>query len=388
MLLFVRLRRRVPLKYWTGYLTAAILGAISWVLLQFGEKFTNLVDMVYPYVIRNVQNYLAQWTSVVEYPVWQVLAIVLAVLILATLVVLLNFPKVNMEPSASVEPTEATKLQPTEPFIPTWNTYPRDRQLLAQQYFVYDSKTGTFLFSSGQSNTKVYPASITKLFTAYVAMQYLHADEEITAGSELDMIVNGSSVAELEKGDRMTVALLVEGMLLPSGNDAAYVLAAAAGRRISGYYGQDAASAVAAFVNRMNEQAQRMGMTGTHFANPDGIHSDNHYTTFNDLAIIGTLALKNPYIARYAQVSSASIKVSEERMLSWKNTNAIIDPASPYYCPLSIGLKTGQTPYAGSCLLSAFQQEERTLIIGVFGCPEDEDRFADTLQLFNSVFAP
>jgi len=76
----------LPLKYWFGYLTAGIFGAITWVLLQFGEKFTNLVDMVYPYVIRNVQNYLAQWTSVVDYPVWQLLAVVLVVLILASLV--------------------------------------------------------------------------------------------------------------------------------------------------------------------------------------------------------------------------------------------------------------------------------------------------------------
>ena len=79
----------LPLKYWFGYLTAAIFGAITWVLLQFGEKFTNLVDMVYPYVIRNVQNYLAQWTSVVDYPVWQVLVVVLAVLILASLVLVI-----------------------------------------------------------------------------------------------------------------------------------------------------------------------------------------------------------------------------------------------------------------------------------------------------------
>ena len=74
------------MKYWFGYLTAGIFGAITWVLLQFGEKFTNLVDMVYPYVIRNVQNYLAQWTSVVQYPVWQLLAVVLLVLVLASLV--------------------------------------------------------------------------------------------------------------------------------------------------------------------------------------------------------------------------------------------------------------------------------------------------------------
>ena len=291
--------------------------------------------------------------------------------------------------SAEPDPNEHVQQQPQEPVAEepaiTWMTLPADRQLTAQQYFVYDCQTQKFLTASGEMDQTVYPASVTKLFTAYVAMQYLQADEEITAGSELDLIVNGSSVAGLEKGDKLTVALLVEGMLLPSGNDAAYVLAAAAGRRISGSYGQDATSAVAAFVERMNEQAQRLGMTGTHFANPDGIHSDNHYTTYADLVVIGTLALKNPYIARYAQVASAFIKTLEE--LTWKNTNALVDPASPYYCPLAVGLKTGQTPYAGSCLLSAFQKEDGTpLLIGVFGCPEEEDRFADTLQLFNATF--
>ena len=74
------------MKYWFGYLTAGIFAAITWVLLQFGEKYTVLVDMVYPYVIRNVQNYLAQWTSVVDYPIWQLLAIALLVVILAPLV--------------------------------------------------------------------------------------------------------------------------------------------------------------------------------------------------------------------------------------------------------------------------------------------------------------
>ena len=77
------------MKYWFGYLTAGIFGAITWVLLQFGEKFTTLVDMVYPYVIRTLQNYLAQWTSIVDYPVWQLLAVVLAVLILASLVLVI-----------------------------------------------------------------------------------------------------------------------------------------------------------------------------------------------------------------------------------------------------------------------------------------------------------
>jgi len=83
---YAKQKEALPLKYWFGYLTAGIFAAITWVLLQFGEKFSTLVDMVYPYVIRTAQDYLAQWTSVVEYPVWQLLAVVLAVLILASLV--------------------------------------------------------------------------------------------------------------------------------------------------------------------------------------------------------------------------------------------------------------------------------------------------------------
>ena len=63
----------------------------------------------------------------------------------------------------------------------------------------------------------------------------------------------------------------------------------------------------------------------------------------------------------------------------------LIDPESPYYCPYAVGLKTGQTPSAGSCLLSAFRMDGRELLIGVFGCPKETDRFDDTLQLFNKI---
>ena len=78
-----------PLKYWFGYLTAGILGAITWVLMQFGQRFTTLVDMVYPYVIRTLQTILAEWTSVVDFPVWQLLAVALGGLILASLVLVI-----------------------------------------------------------------------------------------------------------------------------------------------------------------------------------------------------------------------------------------------------------------------------------------------------------
>ena len=81
------------MKYWFGYLTAAIIGALTWVLMQFGERFSTLVDMVYPYVIRTVQGYLAQWSGSVNFLLWQFLAIALAVVILASLVAVIATKK-------------------------------------------------------------------------------------------------------------------------------------------------------------------------------------------------------------------------------------------------------------------------------------------------------
>lgn len=77
------------MRYWFGYLTAGIFAAITWVLMQFGQRFSTLADMIYPYVIRTLQGMLAEWTSSVDFPVWQVLAVALGVLILASLVLML-----------------------------------------------------------------------------------------------------------------------------------------------------------------------------------------------------------------------------------------------------------------------------------------------------------
>ena len=134
----------------------------------------------------------------------------------------------------------------------------------------------------------------------------------------------------------------------------------------------------------MNTQAAALGMTGTHFVNPDGIHDTNHYSTFGDLAILGKLALGNETIMKYASTAKDKVTLHGETV-EWKNTNKLIDRTNSYFCPYALGLKTGQTPDAGSCLLSAFRMDEHELIIGVFGCPNEEDRFDDTIQLFNEV---
>lgn len=290
-----------------------------------------------------------------------------------------GIPGSSNHSSDSTAPTTEPTEPPTEP--PTWPTYPEDREITAQQAFVYDCSTDEFVYISGSENETVYLASITKLFTAHVALQYLQPDDEITVGDELDMVAWGSSVANLEKGNVLTVEMLIEAMMLPSGNDAAYTLAAAAGRAIDGNAELSASAAVNVFMAQMNQEARIQGMLNTHFVNPDGIHAADHYSSMGDLALLGKLALESPSIIRCCTAARDIVTPIKGRSFAWKNTNALIDPASEYYCPVCLGLKTGQTPSAGSCLLSAFDLDGRQIIIGVFGCPETEDRFPDTLQL-------
>ena len=291
----------------------------------------------------------------------------------------------TVETEPTDEPTvPTTEPEPTMPPL-AWMSFEDGREITASQYFVYDVDADTFLTISGEPTETIYPASITKLFTAYVALQYLEPDAMITVGDALDLVVNNSSVAGIQPMEQLSTEMLVEAMLLPSGNDAACALAVEIGRMMAGDTSLEPQSASDLFVEEMNRQAQALGLNGTHFANPDGIHLDTHYTTFQDLTLLGKLALENPTIMKYAQVSRASITLESGEDRQWKNTNALIDPNSDYYCNCAIGLKTGSTPRAGSCLLSAFECGDRTLIVGVFGCATDEDRFMDTLHLFNEA---
>lgn len=307
------------------------------------------------------------------------------------IIALLLFVTVFLSGCNGGKPQETTTTSPaaetTEPIpVVDWMTLPADRVISAAQYFVYDCEAKQFVAKAEDVSTKIYPASVTKLFTAYVALQYLDAAKSVKAGEVLNKVAAGSSVAEIKKGDVLTVEQLIAGMLLPSGNDAAYILAAEAGRAMYGEKANEVSTdeAVKRFVKEMNDQAKILGMNGTNFANPDGIHSDSHYSTYADLAVLGTLVLADPVLMKYAATSSMDVTLASGSV-NWHNTNAIIDPQSEYYCSLCTGLKTGQTPMAGSCLLSAFEYRGRTLIIGVFGCKEVDDRFPDTLQLFNQA---
>ena len=276
--------------------------------------------------------------------------------------------------------TQPSTAAPTEPEIVL--TFSEDFSLESRDYFVYDCQQDRILAEAGGLDDKLYPASITKLFTAYVALQYLQPEQVVTLGREVNMVAPDSSLAHVKMGQKISVGDLVKGMLLPSGNDAAYGLAAAAARSQSGQ-NLEPAEAVAHFVTLMNDTAQALGMTGSRFMNPDGYHEMEHYTSNRDMMIIGMLAMENECIRECVMLTQERVVYSNGEVSNWHNTNALIDETSQYYCPDAVGLKTGHTSYAGFCLLSAFEIEGKTYIVGTLGCQRPEDRFIDALKLYD-----
>ncbi|MBQ7341524.1 MAG: D-alanyl-D-alanine carboxypeptidase, partial [Oscillospiraceae bacterium] len=177
-------------------------------------------------------------------------------------------------PLETTETTAETVAQPVFEVVVSpkpkadWETFP-GRKLTCERFFVYDCETNTMMAQYGE-DTKLYPASITKLLTAYTALQYLKPADKVVAGDALDLVAADSSIAFIRRGDTLAVEQLVEAMMLPSGNDAAYITAVAAGREIAHNPELAPAEAADVFVRQMNITAKNAGMTGSNFMNPDG----------------------------------------------------------------------------------------------------------------------
>lgn len=284
--------------------------------------------------------------------------------------------KIILPTEPEEEPLQEFQIQMEESWLPLLE----NRVMTASSYFVYDLDREEYLILSGQASDRVYPASITKLFTAYVALRYISADQQITIGSEQKMLDPDSSVAGFEKDDAVTVKQLVAAMMLPSGNDATYALTTNVGRILGGRDTSDE-EAIQLFVRMMNIQAYVLGLKDSHFVTPDGIHDEDHYICLEDMITIAKLALAEPIIADAVGLHSMELTLAD-RSLKMKNTNLLLHKDSEYYCKYAVGLKTGYTSDAGNCLLTVCRQGQRSLLIGVFGCPDEFDRFTETLLLF------
>ena len=288
-------------------------------------------------------------------------------------------------PPTTVPPTTEPATQPT---------FPPEQILTASHAFIYRCSDESYLFLKGTMNDRIYPASITKLFTAYVALQYLESDRQITVGDAIYTVPPDSSLAFIAIGEVFTTEQLIHGMLLPSGGDAARVIAAEVGRVISGRTDISDADAIALCIEEMNRQAGVLGMTGSHFVTPDGFHDPDHYTTMADLLILTKLCLDHPLIRQVVATREYPITLSG-RDTSWRNTNMLLHPASQhpeFYRETAIGLKTGFTGAAGRCLLSAFIIDNEIIYAGVFGCPDPNwgfiAQFENICYLYDTYLVP
>lgn len=189
-----------------------------------------------------------------------------------------------------------------------------------------------------------YPASTTKIITAYVALKYGNLDDVITITEDDIDLPSDSSVCGLEVGDQLTLYDLLVGLLLQSGNDNAMAIA--------NYISGD----IDTFAALMTSEAAALGATNSNFVNPHGLHDDNHYTTVYDMYLIFNSCIQNETFLDIISITTYDTVITnasgEERAVTWSPTNAyaIGTQETPSNITL-IGGKTGYTDSAKNCLI-------------------------------------
>ncbi|MDD4421816.1 MAG: hypothetical protein PHD46_02140, partial [Eubacteriales bacterium] len=245
---------------------------------------------------------------------------------------------------------------------------------------------GNVIFSKNISD-KCYPASLTKLLTVSTAANIVNESFMFTVGDELDFVLEDSSTAFLEKGDTLDFLTLVDALLLPSGNDAAYVMAVGVGREYAGDDTLTPSQALSVFLTLMNQTAEELGCTESNFVNPDGYHNDLHYSTASDMLKIAIHAYSLVIVKNSVSQSKARhIYSNQKKDVTWYNTNRLLSADEQYYYEYAEGMKTGTTDEAGYCLIAVAEYNDRQLITVIMGASTDQVRYSDTISLFNTVF--
>jgi D-alanyl-D-alanine carboxypeptidase (penicillin-binding protein 5/6) len=252
-------------------------------------------------------------------------------------------------------------------------------KISAPTAILFNAGTGEVLYFKNPV-TAVFPASTAKLLSVLVALDWCKKEEQITVGNEITLIASDSSKANLKKGEVITAYTLMEAMLLPSGNDAAYVMAAYVGRKSLQNPKAKNIDAVREFVNLMNEKAKELGAENSCFVTPDGYDAIGQYTTAYDMGLIGVAAVNSWTIQSIAKLCTAKKTLISGEKYIWNNTNALIKKDSKWYYPNAVGLKTGSTTMAGGCLISAARNGD-DVVVSVIMNSAGDGRWTDSIKL-------
>ena len=209
-------------------------------------------------------------------------------------------------------------------------------------------------------------ASTTKILTSLIALEYGEPQKEVIATKEA-VTVEGTSIG-LKAGDKITLLALVYGMLLESGNDAANVTAFALSGNIT------------EFAKVMNAYAKKIGMTNSNFTNPSGLTSENHYSTAYDMALLTSVAIKNPIFRKITATEFAIIDFgTPEFSRRLTNHNSLLKEYDGVF-----GVKTGYTKASGRCLVTACEKNGVTLVAVTLNAYDD---WCDHKKLYDYGFS-
>ncbi|HTH62377.1 MAG TPA: D-alanyl-D-alanine carboxypeptidase family protein [Paraburkholderia sp.] len=243
----------------------------------------------------------------------------------------------------------------------------------ARSWVLVDA-TANQVLASGNADERVEPASLTKLMTAYLVFEALQSkkitmDQVVTPSDAVRRVHTDESRMFIEANKPVTVHDLVYGMIVQSGNDAAIALAELVGGSESN------------FVNMMNAEAQKLGMTRTHFADVNGMPDPQHYTTAGDLARLSTQLIRD--FPDYYSIFS--VKEFTYNKIKQPNRNRLL-----WIDPTVDGLKTGHTQAAGYCLIASAKRPlegvsgaSRRLVAVMMGEQKEHDRVQDSLKMLN-----
>ncbi len=229
----------------------------------------------------------------------------------------------------------------------------------AQKAILLDANTGRVLYEKDADKRSLI-ASTTKIMTALVVCEQCNVLDRMQIPKEA-VGVEGSSMY-LREGEVLTIQELLYGLMLSSGNDAAVALAIYCGGTVEG------------FTQLMNDKAHRLGLTGTHFENPNGLDSPGHYSTARDLAVLASYAMKNPIF--FQTVSTKNIRIGQRSLQNHNKLLWRVDGAE--------GVKTGFTKAAGRTLVSSASRDGRRLICVTLN---DGNDWKDHADLLNNGFS-
>lgn len=245
-----------------------------------------------------------------------------------------------------------------------------DLQIGGAACLLADAQTGEVLYSQN-AESACYPASVTKLMTLTLALEAVKEGKfslaDIVTTSEEAASMGGSQVY-LYGGEQRTLKDMLIAVAVGSGNDAAYAVA----EFIGGSYDN--------FIKMMNDKAKELGMTGTHFVNPHGLHDAEHFTTAADLNKLAYYSLQNTDITDFTSIYEYQFRPSPKELVLW-NTNRLLK-----WYDGTIGLKTGFTKEAGYNLVSCAEKNGMRLICVVLGVTERNGHFSESMKLLNYGF--